>query len=248
MTDIAKILVAGARAAYFGPGLDLAPHHNATTTIAIALSLPFDICIQEHEGGWSDEYSELIQVIPAGTLHHLKARGPMAFFYLDPLSDDHQKLEQADLVTARNSILTLSEPDIASAIKILGIPERRITDHKIADIVRLIEDQPQSFETLKGAANAACLSPSRFRARFMQEMGIPFRRYRLWRRMAKVMQALSESKNLTEAALLAGFSSSSHLSTAFKSMFGISPNAVSSMAIDCREDRNFIQSITRCSE
>ena len=63
--------------------------------------------------------------------------------------------------------------------------------------------------------------------------------------MAKVMKALSEGQSLTEAALLSGFSSSAHLSTAFKSMFGLSPNAINAMQIDIdfSEDNVFIDEV-----
>lgn len=248
MTDISKILVAGARGAYFGPGLNLDPHHNATTTIAIALRAPFDIKLCSVDGQWSDWSSEVARIIPANSHHHLIAKGPMAFFYLDPLSDDQSHILNNNLISGRENLLKMAEPSISKALEVLGVPTRNIIDKKIAEVIKSIEENPQDFQTLDAAAKIACLSPSRFRARFMEEMGIPFRRYRLWRRMAKVMSALSQGKNLTEAAILSGFSSSSHLSTAFKSMFGLSPNAILSMNIDCDEDETFIHQVNkRCS-
>jgi AraC-like DNA-binding protein len=44
--------------------------------------------------------------------------------------------------------------------------------------------------------------------------------------MAAVMRVLTTGANLTEAAHSAGFSSSAHLSTSFRRMFGVSPSEI----------------------
>ena len=245
MTETPRILLAGARAAYFGPGLDLEPHHNATTTIAVALGESFNIRLLSSAGEWPGWRSEIAEVIPSGAHHHLQAHGPMAFFYLDPLSDDYSNLCKSKLVLGRDRLNKMTDHSISNALEVLGVPSRKVIDKKIAEVVRIIEESPQDFQTIESAARIACLSPSRFRARFIEEVGVPFRRYRLWRRMAKVITVLSGGESLTEAALLSGFSSSAHLSTAFKSMFGLSPSAITSMRIniDLSEDKDFIDGI-----
>lgn len=246
MTEVPRIVIAGARAAYFGPGLNLEPHHNAATTIAIALDVPFDIRLHSSTGDWSEWRSETVEAIPSGTHHHLLAHGAMAFFYLDPLSDDFPALCKSELVLGRKRLIKMTDYTISSALETLGVPSRKIEDKRIAEVVSLIEKAPQDFLTIEYASEIACLSPSRFRARFMKEVGVPFRRYRLWRRLAKVMHALSEGRSLTDAALLSGFSSSAHLSTAFKSTFGLSPNAISlmKMNIDFSEDKVLIDEVS----
>jgi AraC-like DNA-binding protein len=105
-------------------------------------------------------------------------------------------------------------------------------------VVREIERQPDAFGRLQDAAALACLSPSRFRARFDAELGLPFRRYRLWRRMAAVMRSVASGCSLTQAAHAAGFSSSAHLSATFKRMFGLTASDLLSLgvAIDVSED------------
>ena len=57
--------------------------------------------------------------------------------------------------------------------------------------------------------------------------------------MALVMHAIAEGKSLTAAALDAGFSSSAHLSSAFKRMFGLSASELIRLgvAIDVSEDQ-----------
>ncbi|MFN0301661.1 MAG: helix-turn-helix domain-containing protein [Burkholderiales bacterium] len=78
----------------------------------------------------------------------------------------------------------------------------------------------------------AGLSSSRFQHVFRDAVGVPFRRYRLWRRMAFVARALGRKTSLTEAAHQAGFSSSAHLSSSFRAMFGSSPSSL--LTAGCR--------------
>jgi len=109
--------------------------------------------------------------------------------------------------------------------------------------VREIESRPDSFGRLQDAAALACLSPSRFRARFDAELGLPFRRYRLWRRMAFVMRTVAVGGSLTEAAHVAGFSSSAHLSSTFKRTFGLTASDLLALevAIDVSEDQALLR-------
>jgi AraC-like DNA-binding protein len=53
------------------------------------------------------------------------------------------------------------------------------------------------------------------------------------------MRAIAKGGNLTEAAHSAGFSSSAHLSSAFRQMFGLSPSSLLALGarIDLSGDR-----------
>lgn len=68
--------------------------------------------------------------------------------------------------------------------------------------------------------------------RFDSAVGMPFRRYRLWRRMAVVMQAIAGGESLTAAAHGAGFASSAHLSSAFRAMFGLAPSELIGLGVE----------------
>ena len=48
-----RICIAPGRAIYVGPGLDLAPHMNVATTIAVALADPFELRFWTHRKQWS---------------------------------------------------------------------------------------------------------------------------------------------------------------------------------------------------
>jgi AraC-like DNA-binding protein len=234
-----RICAGPARALYVGPGLDLSPHLNVATTIAVSLRQPFELRTWAKSGGWSPWRSEVVAAIPSETLHHLKSRGPMAFLYLDPLTDRRHPLPRAELLRGRER-LRQAGPRIGldEAFAAFGLRPHRAHDARIARVVREIERRPDAFGRLQDAAALACLSPSRFRARFDAELGLPFRRFRLWRRMAAVMRTVAGGGSLTEAAHAAGFSSSAHLSSTFKRMFGLTASDLLSLgaAIDISDD------------
>jgi len=70
-------------------------------------------------------------------------------------------------------------------------------------------------------ASQLALSESRFLHLFRDELGIAWRPYLLWRRMMCAMQAIINNSSATDAAHLAGFSDSAHLSRTFRTTFGM---------------------------
>lgn len=234
-----RIWVGPARALYVGRGLNLSPHLNVATTIAVSLRQPFELQTWVKSTGWSPWRLEVISVIPSETLHHLKSIGPMALLYLDPLTDRRHPLSNALLMRGRERLkLAATQIGLDEAFAAFGLRPHGPRDVRIARVVREIERRPSAFGRLQDAAALACLSPSRFRARFDAELGLPFRRYRLWRRMAVVMRTIADGGSLTEAAYAAGFASSAHLSSTFKRMFGLTASDLLALGvtIDVSED------------
>jgi AraC family transcriptional regulator len=83
--------------------------------------------------------------------------------------------------------------------------------------------------TLADAAAHVGLSNGRARHLFVEETGLPFRTYLLWRRLMRAVEIFSTGSSLTNAAHGAGFSDSSHLSRTFRRMFGITADSLSVM-------------------
>ncbi|MFZ4121930.1 MAG: helix-turn-helix domain-containing protein [Caulobacterales bacterium] len=222
-----QISLSGARAGYCGPALNLAPHRNVVATIAIALDDPFELALAPGCDSGGPFARKHIALIPPGVLHHLRAKGDMGFIYLDALSDDHRNVKAMALDDASTKLGfgTLKNErafDVDALCDALGVPKRKAVDPRIAAVVTRINQRPQDFARISDAAALAQLSASRFQALFRQAVGIPFRRYRLWRRMAVVVTCVSAGESLTNAALEAGFAGSAHLSATFKAMFGLS--------------------------
>ena len=81
--------------------------------------------------------------------------------------------------------------------------------------------KPQQWRAADIAAELN-LSESRFLHLFKDTMQIPWRPYLLWRRLICAVHTLQQGKTATEAAYIAGFSDSAHLSRTFKKQFGLS--------------------------
>ncbi|MCW8345941.1 helix-turn-helix transcriptional regulator [Vibrio sp. ZSDZ65] len=80
--------------------------------------------------------------------------------------------------------------------------------------------KPNAWRAADVAATLA-LSESRFLHLFRQEVGIPWRPYLLWCRMICAVEAVLAGQSATEAAYMAGFSDSAHLSRTFRHTFGM---------------------------
>jgi AraC family transcriptional regulator len=80
--------------------------------------------------------------------------------------------------------------------------------------------------SLADAAAHVGLSTGRARHLFVEETGLPFRTYLLWRRLMRAVELFSAGASLTDAAHGAGFSDSSHLSRTFRRMFGITADSL----------------------
>ena len=76
------------------------------------------------------------------------------------------------------------------------------------------------------AAAMASLSPSRFAHLFKQQVGLPFRRYLLWRKLSRAMLAIGRERTITAAAYAADFADTAHLTRTFYQMFGLPPSVM----------------------
>jgi AraC-like DNA-binding protein len=99
-------------------------------------------------------------------------------------------------------------------------------DPRIETAVQLIKETYLTRKVrLAELARHACLSKSHLSHMFVEQIGIPPRRYVLWRRLMTAFQFAVQGKSFTEAAHSAGFSDSAHLSRTYKRMYGISLSA-----------------------
>jgi AraC-like DNA-binding protein len=230
----ARITVSGTRAAYLGPSLNLSPHRNLAATVAIALQSPFELRFFDESRLGSCVSTERIAVIEPGVLHQLHASGEMVFVYLDAFSDDFAQLRNWDLSTLRARLMleqsdSVWSLDVDALCQRLGIKALPIRSERMSQVVRCIDECPQAFVRVSDAAALLGVSISRFQYLFREAVGMPFRRYRLWRRMRIVLRMIADGGTLTTAAFEAGFSSSAHLSASFRETFGLSPSALISL-------------------
>lgn len=94
----------------------------------------------------------------------------------------------------------------------------------IAAVVRRIENDPLATPTLKELADSACLSLSRFKAKFKQQTHLPPREFLLRCKISRAKKWLREmDMPITTMAHQLGFSSSQNFATIFKRYVSLPP-------------------------
>ena len=104
-----------------------------------------------------------------------------------------------------------------------GPPPIRKLDDRIVRALAIVRQMEAPKIRLEEVADAVFLSPSRFQHLFSEEVGLPFRRYVLWRKLARSLVEVGRGSTLSAAAHASGFSDSAHLTRTFYQMFGMSP-------------------------
>lgn len=107
-----------------------------------------------------------------------------------------------------------------------GAPPARRIDARVTRVLRQIQQSEDLRISLESAAAAAFLSPSRFAHLFKQQLGLPFRRYLLWRKLTRAMLVIGQQGTATAAAHAADFADAAHLTRTFSQMFGIPPSVM----------------------
>jgi AraC-like DNA-binding protein len=102
----------------------------------------------------------------------------------------------------------------------------RHVDPRIEKIIDLIQSKVHENMSGEMLASAVNLSIPRLAQLFRQQTGIPIRRYRLWHRLYLTAQHVGQGMNLTDAAIEAGFTDSSHFNHTFRSMLGMTPSFI----------------------
>ncbi len=107
-----------------------------------------------------------------------------------------------------------------------GAPPTRRLDERITRVLAAIRQSDELRMSIDDAAAMAFLSPSRFAHLFKQQVGLPFRRYMLWRKMTRAMLIIGRDHTISTAAHEADFSDAAHLTRTFYQMFGMPPSAL----------------------
>src|SRR5690606_12077554 len=97
---------------------------------------------------------------------------------------------------------------------------------RVATVLTAVQNADDLRITLEDAAALVFLSPGRFAHLFSAHVGLPFRRYMLWRKLTRAMLAVGRGRSLTGAAHAAGFADAAHLTRTCNQMFGIPPSVM----------------------
>ncbi len=107
-----------------------------------------------------------------------------------------------------------------------GAPPSRRLDERVTKVLAAIRQSDDLRMSIEDAAALAFLSPSRFAHLFKQQVGLPFRRYMLWRKLTRAMVVIGRERTISTAAHEADFADAAHLTRTFYQMFGIPPSVM----------------------
>ena len=107
-----------------------------------------------------------------------------------------------------------------------GAPPSRSLDARVARALEFMRSAETTRLSLEDVADTVFLSPSRFAHLFSENVGLPFRRYLLWRKLGRAMLAIGRGASLSQAAHEGGFADSAHLTRTYHQMFGLPPSVM----------------------
>lgn len=188
-------------------------------------------------------------VVAPDTLHAFQARGLVSHLFIEPESRAGRTLEQllqgqsavtmtpAQAQDSPRLILeafqhfsdpvgALREAGKTISDRIAGHARVAEPDRRVRQIIKWTNENLDSSVGIEQAAREVGLSSSRASHLFVEETGLPFRTYVLWQRLVRAVDAHIAGSTLTDAAQLAGFADSAHLSRTFKRMFGLPATAL----------------------
>lgn len=240
----ALLCVGAGKTLYIG-SLELVDWHLHGAPVFIA-GITGAFRLRTPSGEW---HSCRAAVIPAGVRHALDLDGePLAVFYPEPDIASMSALTRLGRGWCeREQILFGTHAELgafrvlyedASSVHwsgealddLLGFALRRDggnrLDARLAQVVAWLDEHPDDLTGAAMLAQVHGLSSSRFLHLFSQQVGVPFRRFRLWNRVRAAMKIALSGSNFTDSALLAGFADSAHFANSFRETFGVTPSYV----------------------
>ena len=187
-------------------------------------------------------------MIPSGVSHavHTQEASALVFLY-DCTTDIARQITSiqcipeavCNIITSlycdflQNDISECYHKFEAASLSQLGIkntPPSKM-DERIISAMKYIRSNLSESITCRDAARSAALSQGRFSHLFRQQVGMTFSSYLIYQRILHVYSEIFHGKSITEAALEAGFSSSSHFADVNRRIFGISASRITSNMI-----------------
>lgn len=234
-----QLYIGKGRALYCGPLQHLEPHVYGSPVLHVGIYKPFKIMLSD--GIWR---SYRIAVVPPGLRHALDVAGGVHGKLFVDVESPSASAFRRRFPYAKGAIGTFHDPEIVSCFHWIFEEDPRQPqvearldrllpesggveiDPRILKVLALIENEPDRNFSQDELAEALGLSPSRVLHLFTEQIGVPYRRYRLWKRLWVATERLHASDNMTIAAVDSGFADATHYSHAFRDTFGVNPAPV----------------------
>jgi AraC-like DNA-binding protein len=221
------------------------PFH-AHHAIQIVIGLDGCVAICGNGDGWRESRGIVVRADAEHSFDCNAALGVMVF--VDPESSEGAWLSASlrqDITSVPDTRLDLmvpelrafaEQPDETEDVEGLvrrcvhglrpGLAPTRQFDSRVTTVVNAIRESDELRMSLDKAADIACLSPTRFAHLFKDQVGLPFSRYMLWRKLTRAMVAIASERTIAAAAHAADFADAAHLTRTFYQMVGMAPSAL----------------------
>ena len=93
-------------------------------------------------------------------------------------------------------------------------------------MIDTIKSDPSAPSSAEACAEQVHLSFSRFLHLFKQEVGVPFRSFRTWKRARSLLHYVNRDSNLAHVALDTGYPDSTHFSHSIRQVYGLKPKDI----------------------
>jgi AraC family transcriptional regulator len=219
------------------------PHqHHA---IEVAIVVEGSAAMAGRDGEWRPGRGIIVR---HDVEHSYSVDGYAALIFVDPESIEGQWMRSslsADITVVPESRLQkcvdvlrtfiqtpLESLEIGAVIRncvhslCVGAPPARQLDQRVTRVLQAIRESDDLRISLASVAAQVFLSPGRFAHLFKQQVGVPFRRYILWRKLTRSLLSIARGETTAAAAQAADFADAAHLTRTFYAMFGAPPSAM----------------------
>lgn len=112
-------------------------------------------------------------------------------------------------------------------LEFFGTPlAARSLDRRIATVLDSIKNNPSGAAAAAQCASQVNLSFSRFLHLFKEQVGIPFRNVRTWKRARSLLNFVHTDSSLVNVALDTGYPDSTHFSHSIRQAYGLKPKDI----------------------
>ena len=127
-----------------------------------------------------------------------------------------------DQLCDRDAALDLRSLDFDQLFFGRAVPGRTL-DRRIESVLARIKADPCGSLSAEECAQSVHLSFSRFLHLFKQEVGVPFRAFRTWKRARNLLHYINRPASLATVALDTGYPDSTHFSHSIRHVYGARP-------------------------
>ncbi len=198
-----RLLLAQGWAHYHGPAGDTTFHAHYPVQLVFSSACDASVTLEDRE------ITGRRLLVPSNARHMLApTQEPLDLLYVEPT------------LWAQNEGAGKSLSDWLAALR---HQKAAIDDPRMIRTFEAIDDALGGKIAQDMIARAAGMSKSSFTRLFRATIGMPLRRYVLWRRLNVAVAAIGEGADATMAAHKAGFADSAHFSRTMRETFGVSP-------------------------